>query len=348
MPAAELQLATGSRRFRRDPVASLVVGVALAVAAACSGSGGGGDRVAPTTTPPSGAEPGSVAADLPEPRTEVAGAAWHGGIAVAGGLRPDGGASSRLDVWDPATDRWTPGPELPLALHHHGMAAFGDRLYVAGGYANEPGGEWLSQARVFSLGPGEASWREEPAMGRPRGALALATTTGRLVAVGGVAEGSLTPRVESWAPGEPRWRVEPDLGEAREHLAAAGLGERVYAIAGRRGGIDTNLGTVESWAPGERAWRTEPGLNLTRGGIGAAVVDAEAGGGRICVAGGEEPGGTIAAVECFSGGGWRVVEELAHPRHGLAVVGLDGRLHVVGGGPEPGLFVSGTHEVLEP
>ncbi len=64
------------------------------------------------------------------------------------------------------------------------------------------------------------------------------------------------------------------------------------------------------------------------------------------MAGGEEPAGTIASVECLVGDRWERVARLAVPRHGLAVAGLDGRLHVIGGGPQPGLFVSPAHEVV--
>jgi hypothetical protein len=67
-----------------------------------------------------------------------------------------------------------------------------------------------------------------------------------------------------------------------------------------------------------------------------------------CVAGGEEPGDrTVAPVECLRDGAWRVMAQLAVPRHGVAVA-ADGRvLHVIGGGPKPGLHVSDTHEVFE-
>lgn len=339
---------------RAERIASvLALGI---LASACSGGTGSGsaapDSIATSSPGSTGSVPpptelGPTAAELPEPRTEVVGVVWRGLVAVAGGLTPDGAGSRRFDVWDPATDRWSPGPDLPIPLHHAGMATLGERVYVVGGFSNEAGGEWLSQARAFSLGPGDEAWRDEPSMGRPRGALALAATAERLVAIGGVAEGTLTARVESWAPGEGAWQVEPGLATAREHLAAAvALDGRVYAIAGRQGGIDTNLASVESWAPGDAEWRAEPPVGHPRGGIGAAAFDD----GLLCVAGGEEPAGTIAPVECLdvaSGEGtWTVVGELSVPRHGLAVVALAGRLHVVGGGPDPGLFVSGAHEIL--
>ncbi len=122
-----------------------------------------------------------------------------------------------------------------------------------------------------------------------------------------------------------------------------GVGGRVYAIAGRQGSLESNLATVESWDPaGTDGWRPEPRLNDTRGGTSAAVANR-----RPCVAGGEEPGGTIASVECLLDDRWVRVATLQVPRHGLAVIGLRSRLHVIGGGPQPGLFVSTTHEVFD-
>ena len=125
-------------------------------------------------------------------------------------------------------------------------------------------------------------------------------------------------------------------------LGMASLGGRAYAIGGRLGGFDSNLRTVESWAPGEAAWRAEPMLADTRGGTAATEVA-----GRLCVAGGEETQGTIASVECLvpAQGRWERLAPLAQPRHGLAVVGLGPNVHFIGGGPQPGLFVSTAHEV---
>jgi hypothetical protein len=88
-------------------------------------------------------------------------------------------------------------------------------------------------------------------------------------------------------------------------------------------------------------WEPAPPLNYSRGGIGATAV-----GDVACVAGGEEPEGTIATIECLMNGAWEVVAELEVARHGLVVVALDGAIHVIGGGPQPGLTVSGVHEVI--
>lgn len=279
---------------------------------------------------------------LPVARTEVAGALWNGTIAVVGGLTADGQGSDRVDLYDPATNGWSSGPSLPMPLHHLGLAVAGDRLYAAGGYTNDPTGSWSPQARVVSIGVGESQWRDEPPLSHPRGGLAMVALGDRLVVMGGVVAGQASNTVEVLDRGASSWRSAPPMAQARDHLAATASGDRVYAIAGRVTGLETNLRSVESWSPGEPAWRSEPAVRHSRGGTSAATV-----GTQPCVAGGEEPQGTIASVECLTDGRWRDVAGLTTPRHGLAVVAVGSRVHVIGGGPEPGLFVSDAHEVLD-
>ncbi|MDQ3945867.1 MAG: hypothetical protein M3357_12090, partial [Actinomycetota bacterium] len=249
------------------------------------------------------------------------------------------------------TDEWNSLPALPVPLHHAGAGELGDRLYVVGGYTEGPLGPWTPTADVWSLGTEETAWRKEPPLSLPRGALAVASTPNALVAVGGVAGPDLV-RTEILELGATSWKRGPDLTTPREHLAAAYYNGRIYAIAGRAGTLESNRDSVESWAPGEAAWRAEPKLNHSRGGIGAATVrqggrDFGYSGGVPCVAGGEAPGDrTIAEVECLKEDGWRVVGKLEVPRHDLAVGAPGDQLHVIGGGPKPGLHVSDVHEMF--
>ena len=337
----------GGSRLPSSRVALAALALALVALPACS-SDGDRDTTEGTSTPSSttsspspspaaGGEP----APLPLARTEVAGTAWRGLIAVVGGLTADGSASNQVDLYDPATNRWRAGPVLPLVLHHAGVATLGDRLWVVGGYSNRSAQPWRAVDRAFSLGPGDDRWREEPSLSAPRAALALASVGDRLIAVGGVPEAGLRT-TEVLVLGERSWRRGPDLADGREHLALASSKGRVYAIGGRVGSLESNLRSVESWDPtGAEGWRPEPALNDSRGGTAAAEA-----GGRPCVAGGEEPTGTIPSVECLADGRWERVATLAVARHGLAVVGLGGRLHVIGGGPTPGLSVGDAHQVV--
>ena len=279
------------------------------------------------------------AAALPGPRTEVTGTAWDGRIVAVGGLDTAGGAMENVDVYDPGTDTWTRGPDLPEALHHTAVAVLDGRVHVVGGYAIR-GGSWVAVAEVWSLGVGEDAWREEPPLATPRGALAVAATGDRLVAIGGVGpDGAVLTATEILASGAGAWEPGPELATAREHLAATAVGNAVYAIAGRAGGFATNRDSVEVLRDG--AWHDAGRLHHSRGGIGAATVE-----GVPCVTGGEEDAGTIGSVECLVDGNWEVVAELEVARHGLVVAAIDGRLHVIGGGPEPRLTVSDVHEVV--
>jgi hypothetical protein len=81
-----------------------------------------------------------------------------------------------------------------------------------------------------------------------------------------------------------------------------------------------------------------------RGGTAAGAV------GRFIVsAGGEAPGGTIRTVFAYDTRArrWRRLPSLPTPRHGLGVVGANGRVYVIAGGRQPGLAgVSGANETL--
>jgi hypothetical protein len=316
---------------RRNAGSLLVALVVLAVAAGC-GSGGGKDIPAAASQP---------RAPLPPlQRTEVTGAFWNGKIVVVAGLLRDDTPSAQVDFYDPATDAWSPGPKLPQPLHHTAAGVLGGRLYVVGGYTGTAG-RWQPVADVVSLGPGETQWRPEPPLAGPSGALAVAALDDALVATGGVGNGREVV-TEVLRAGSPAWERGPDLPNPSEHLAATAAGGRAYAIAGRYQSLEGNLDTVFSYAPGERGWRKEPHLNHSRGGIGAAAPA-----GHPCVAGGEAPDGTVPSVECLVDGRWRDVATLAVPRHGVAVAAVGPTVHVIGGGPQPGLSVSDAHEAFE-
>ena len=71
-------------------------------------------------------------------------------------------------------------------------------------------------------------------------------------------------------------------------------------------------------------------------------TSATAGGGRLVSIGGESSRGTNREVEEFDPGigRWRQLASLPEGRHGLGVAATGRRLHVLMGGPKPGLTVS--------
>lgn len=275
---------------------------------------------------------------MPLPRTEVVAAAVGNEIFVLGGLTAERAASTRVDAYAPARNRWRRLPDLPIGVHHSMAAGAGGKLYVLGGYTVDG----LPLRTVFLFDRGR--WRSLPRMPFPRAAAGAAPAGGRIVVAGGVTTGGrLARNALSFDLRTRRWAIVPGP-TAREHLGVTSLAGTVYAVAGRTAGLDTNLLHFESYRPGEKSWRRLAPVPDSRGGTGAAGLR-----GQIVSVGGEEPDGTIAEVLAYrvADRRWVRLEDLRTPRHGVGVAAFGSRVFVIGGGPEPGLTVSSANEALE-
>ena len=72
--------------------------------------------------------------------------------------------------------------------------------------------------------------------------------------------------------------------------------------------------------------------------------------GNIHALGGENPSGPSDAHEAYDPRRerWQTMPSLPTPRHGLGAAVSNGRLHAIGGDPQPGLSATGVNEVLLP
>lgn len=279
----------------------------------------------------------------PQARSEVAGAALSGRVAVVGGLTADGQASARVDLYDPRRARWIRLPDLPEPRHHPMATSRGGRLYVVGGY------------RPAYLGGGPADtgwvlfdrrWRPLPRMPEARAAGGAAIVRNRLYVIGGVSDTNPRTLAASSLYLDLRtlgWRMFKGISPPREHLGVTALFGRVYAVGGRTGGLESNVAAAEAYDTVARGWTRLPDAPTRRGGNGAATADRQ-----VLAIGGERPDGTIAPVDAFdpATGAWRSLPPSPRPRHGTAVVGLGRTAYQALGGPEPGLSVSPTLMVL--
>ena len=87
--------------------------------------------------PPVGAFPEfdgwSMGHAMPLARSEHAVAQLGDQIWVLGGYPPGRLPSNLVQIYDPATSRWSLGPRLPQPIHHMMVKAVDGRLYVIGG-----------------------------------------------------------------------------------------------------------------------------------------------------------------------------------------------------------------------
>jgi len=108
-------------------------------------------------------------APLPNPRNHLGGCAVNGRIFAIGGQHLNdetAGDQPSVDIYDPASDRWSPGPDLPLPVGHltSNTIAYRERVLVVSGVSYDS----RSLDTVFELGPELTAWRELTPLPQPR------------------------------------------------------------------------------------------------------------------------------------------------------------------------------------
>jgi N-acetylneuraminic acid mutarotase len=112
-------------------------------------------------------------------RRALAASRWHGKLVALGGMDEKADVSRRVDFFDPASGKWSHGPELPGT----GMSGFGvsawnldGKLYVSG-----------FNGRVFRLADDGAKWEQVAKLAQPRFFHQLVPAAGKdaLLVVGG-------------------------------------------------------------------------------------------------------------------------------------------------------------------
>jgi non-specific serine/threonine protein kinase len=338
--------------LRSVAAAALLVGLT-----ACSG--GGSPSVAgqtsttgpaPTTTVPAAAATTTTTpvpaawharAAAPTSRQEVASAVLDGRVWVIGGITT-AGASAVVESYDPAADKWYPGPALPLALHHSAATVYRGEIVVAGGFVADPGDLYARASdRVLALRNG--AWTDLPRLRRPRGAAAAAVVGNALVVAGGRDSAALIGPTEVFDGAA--WRDGAALPTRRDHLSAVSDGRSVYTVGGRFLSPGAISAAFERYDPTTDVWERLPAMTTARAGQGAALV-----GGRVVVAGGEDPSRVYGEVEAYdiAREAWSALPSLPTPRHGLALERVGSQLLALVGGTSSGVAPSTRAEALEP
>jgi N-acetylneuraminic acid mutarotase len=299
---------------------------------------------------------------VPEPRTEVSVAADDSLVYLLGGFGPSerrrAAAPKSIFTYDPVADRWAPAGEIPEGVNHAGLAAVRGKLYLIGGFRENT---FSPTAAVRIYDPAARTWRDGAPMLTARGALAVAVVDGRIHALGGNAQSDTAraphahgaPRADNsvathevYDPAADAWTRRAPMPTSRNHLGAAAVDGRIHAVGGRVDG-DMELTTHEIYDPSTDAWSAGPPLPTGRSGI--AVVSH---GGRIYVFGGETVRlirtRTFDAAERYdpATGGWQRLPPMPTARHGLGAASLAGSVHVLSGGPRPGMAFGAANERL--
>lgn len=260
--------------------------------------GGRGDRAVQSFDPESGSW---TTGALPPIEMHHFQAVEHGGkIYVVGamtGRYPTEPPVPHVYVYDPATDSWTRGPEIPEDRRRGGAGAIvhQGRIYLVAGIQNGHTDGHVPWFDAFD--PATGAWTRLPDAPRARDHFQAAIVDGKLYAIGGrrSSAGSgqtfnLTiPEVDVYDFATGRWTTLPvgaDLPTERAGTTSVVLNGEILVIGGESGSQQEGHAEVEAFDPATGGWRTLAPLNQGRHATQAILHD-----GRIFIAAGSRTRG---------------------------------------------------------
>ena len=287
----------------------------------------------------------TAAESMPTPRTEVTAAALENEIYVMGGFDGSGQVTDTVEVYSIANNSWTKGAPLPEPLHHTAAASYNGKIYVVGGYTSP----WSPSNKLFIYDSLQNKWQEGNPMPTARGALNANFINGTLYAIGGSSDRPLNSN-EAYNPSSDTWATKAFMPTSRHHAGSAVVDGKIFVVGGRISGSLENISVNEAYDPVQDKWITdlEP-MPSKRSGIAAAASSSYLTNSSIYVFGGEEALKTFNNNEKYDPkvNKWMSEPPMPTARHGLAAVFVEeNKIFVIGGGPQPGLSVSGANEIF--
>lgn len=279
------------------------------------------------------------ASPCPIPRFEANGVVVNDELWVMGGfLSSSLNVTKRVDIYDPKTDHWRLGPDLPDAETHLGVANVGGDILLLGGF----NGNVLTRtttAGVWRWSASSAAWTAGPDLPTPRAAVAAALLGTQMHAAGGLAQDGNTDSGDHvvWdLAGPSAWVSAAPMPNPRNHGGGAASSGLLFAVAGRHGwdeiaGHDSEL---DAFDPKTDSWATRAPIPIARSEIGAATVTMEDG--RVLVVGGsiagKHPSGDVLVYDP-SRDLWSALPSLPEPRKGVVAARVGEKIIVTTGSP---------------
>lgn len=224
----------------------------------------------------------------------------NGKLLVVGGRNPNEGAADSagalrdVQLYDPATGRWSEVKSLSASRFGHSAALLPNgRVLIAGG-RNASG--FLSSAELYD--PETSEWTATGSLATPRARatsnlLALAVVNqsgaaGSVLLVGGENSNGALNTAELFNPTEGKWRMAGNaLSAARvEHSTTLLPNGSVLVAGGRSTATGAALASCELYDPLTNKWASAGALNAARAQHSATLLPS----GRLLVAGGTSNG----------------------------------------------------------
>jgi N-acetylneuraminic acid mutarotase len=291
-------------------------------------------------------------APMPTPRTHhAAGVAPDASgqqlLYAIGGFDPGAGLVRAVEAYNIATDSWSTRAPLPVALiHMNGVGTIGGRLYVSGGFLENPEGTSQRQRSLYVYDPARNSWSRKADMPKRTAQGITGVIGGKLYVLVGTCEDCAVPsprRLFRYDPLTNRWDGSlPSCPNAHVNGGGGVINGKFY-VAGGRGRDQRDSDKLDVFDPATNRWTSLAPMPTARSGVAAAVL-----GGRLYVIGhgNVEPGEVQNQVEAYNPATntWATRAPLPGVGRGDLAAGrvtLDGRGYIVAVG---GNDVEGSQE----
>jgi N-acetylneuraminic acid mutarotase len=203
-------------------------------------------------------------------------------------------ATSKVEEYDPKTEKWTKKTSMPTIRGHHAVCAIDGKIYAVGGYVT---GQVFTSA-LEEYDPETDKWTKKADMPTARAGLTVAAVNGKLYAIGGSlprwAKGPTLSTVEEYDPETDTWKRKADMPTSRDNLAASVVNGKIYVIGGWNEDYK-QCAIVEEYDPEMDTWRKMPDMPTVRSWPSSSVVD-----GKIYVMGGQRSGVVLSNVEEYT------------------------------------------------
>ncbi len=223
---------------------------------------------------------------------QSAGLVFHDTLLIFGGLS---GSTPLATVLRLSGTNWvsTPNP-MPVACYAMSAAAFGDSIFLFGGYINGAVSDTVRVYRPSADTVGGSPWSTTTNLPSPRAGMACVVVGGHVYLFGGLDNaGAACNSSFRFNPANGAWTAMTAMPASRAYAACASVGNRIFLF----GGVEAGTARANSlrYDISGNSWTAVSEMPLAR--YGAAAV---AYGDRIHVIGGFDGTNSLGIVEIYN------------------------------------------------
>ena len=250
---------------------------------------------------------------------------------------------STVEVYDPQTNTWQRGADMPTPRTNAKAAVVNGTIYVFGGYHSKDKflQNWKMVDHVEAYDPLTDTWTQKKEMPISRFYFGLGVVAGKVYLIGGTTgldagQEQRMDRADIYDPATDTWAKGPKMPTRRNPGGVAVVSNRIYVIGGegwpppQNWGADTFLGSIEEYDPISRQWKKKKDMLEIKNWFSSAIV-----GNDIYLIGGYTLEGglqEVATVNVYHPRTetWQEIAALPNPLGPYDAATVDGKIYVFG------------------